>query len=82
MYDARLYCEGLCAKKRVASLQPASLAESAGQAPWACLKRVSRTLGNLRVPEARLLGAALVTRDERILEYGRQGHVRVIDATP
>lgn len=34
------------------------------------------------IATARLLGAALVTRDERILEYARQGHVRVVDATP
>lgn len=34
------------------------------------------------IATARLLGAALVTRDERILEYAAQGHVRVIDATP
>ena len=34
------------------------------------------------VATARLLGAALVTRDERILAYAKHGHVRVIDATP
>ena len=34
------------------------------------------------IATARLLGAAIVTRDERILEYARHGHVRVIDATP
>jgi len=34
------------------------------------------------IATARLVGAALVTRDERILEYAAQGHVRVIDATP
>ena len=34
------------------------------------------------IATARLLGAALVTRDERILDYSRKGHVRVLDATP
>jgi PIN domain nuclease of toxin-antitoxin system len=34
------------------------------------------------VATARLLGAALVTRDERILRYAKAGHVRVVDATP
>jgi PIN domain nuclease of toxin-antitoxin system len=34
------------------------------------------------VATARLLGASLVTRDERILQYARDGHVRVVDATP
>ena len=34
------------------------------------------------IATARLLGAALVTCDERILAYAEQGHVRVVDATP
>jgi PIN domain nuclease of toxin-antitoxin system len=34
------------------------------------------------IATARLLGAALVTCDERILSYGKQGHVRVVDASP
>jgi PIN domain nuclease of toxin-antitoxin system len=34
------------------------------------------------IATARLLGAALVTRDERILAYAEKGHVRVVDATP
>jgi PIN domain nuclease of toxin-antitoxin system len=34
------------------------------------------------IATARLLGAALVTRDERILAYGRAGHVRVVNARP
>ena len=34
------------------------------------------------IATARLLGAALVTRDERILAYAQKGHVRVVDATP
>jgi PIN domain nuclease of toxin-antitoxin system len=36
----------------------------------------------LLIATARFMGAALVTRDERILSYARQGHVRVVDATP
>ena len=34
------------------------------------------------IATARLLGAALVTCDERILAYAKQGHVRIVDATP
>lgn len=34
------------------------------------------------IATARLLGAALVTCDERILAYAKKGHLRVIDATP
>jgi PIN domain nuclease of toxin-antitoxin system len=34
------------------------------------------------IATARLLGAALVTCDERILAYAKRGHVRVVDATP
>ncbi len=34
------------------------------------------------IATARLLGAALVTCDARILAYAAHGHVRVIDATP
>ena len=34
------------------------------------------------IATARLTGAALVTCDERILTYAKQGHVKVIDATP
>lgn len=34
------------------------------------------------IATARLLGATLVTCDERILAYAKQGHVRVADATP
>jgi PIN domain nuclease of toxin-antitoxin system len=34
------------------------------------------------IATARLLGATLVTRDERILDYAKQGHVKVLDATP
>jgi PIN domain nuclease of toxin-antitoxin system len=34
------------------------------------------------VATARQLGAALVTRDERLLTYGKHGHVKVVDATP
>jgi len=34
------------------------------------------------IATARLLGAALVTRDEAILAYAKKGHVRVVDATP
>ena len=34
------------------------------------------------VATARLMGAALVTRDERILAYAKKGHVKVVDATP
>jgi len=34
------------------------------------------------IATARLLGAALVTCDERILSYAKHGHVRVVDATP
>ncbi len=34
------------------------------------------------IATARLLGAALVTCDERILAYARKGHVKVVDATP
>lgn len=33
------------------------------------------------IATARLLGAALVTCDERILAYARKGHVRVVDAS-
>ena len=33
------------------------------------------------VATARLAGAALVTCDERVLEYARQGHVRAVDAS-
>ena len=36
----------------------------------------------LLIATARLTGAALVTRDERILAYAKKGHVRVVDATP
>jgi PIN domain nuclease of toxin-antitoxin system len=31
---------------------------------------------------ARRIGASLVTRDERILEYARSGHLSVVDASP
>ena len=34
------------------------------------------------IATARLLGAALVTCDERILRYAKKGHVKVVDATP
>lgn len=34
------------------------------------------------IATARLLGASLVTCDQRILTYAKAGHVRVIDATP
>jgi PIN domain nuclease of toxin-antitoxin system len=34
------------------------------------------------IATARQLGAAIVTCDERILGYARQGHVRVVDARP
>ena len=34
------------------------------------------------IATARLLGASLVTCDERILAYAKKGHVRVVDATP
>jgi PIN domain nuclease of toxin-antitoxin system len=34
------------------------------------------------VATARSLGAAIVTRDERILAYAKQGHVKAVDATP
>jgi len=34
------------------------------------------------VATARRMGATLVTRDTRILDYGRQGLLSVIDATP
>jgi len=34
------------------------------------------------IATARLLGAALVTCDERILTYAKQGYVKVVDATP
>jgi len=34
------------------------------------------------IATARLLGAALVTCDERILAYAKRGHVRIVDATP
>ena len=34
------------------------------------------------IATARLMGAALVTRDERILGYAKKGHVKVVDATP
>jgi PIN domain nuclease of toxin-antitoxin system len=34
------------------------------------------------VATARLQGAALVTRDERLLRYAKDGHLRVVDATP
>jgi PIN domain nuclease of toxin-antitoxin system len=34
------------------------------------------------IATARLLGAALVTCDVRILTYAKKGHVRVVDATP
>lgn len=34
------------------------------------------------IATARQLGAAIVTCDERILGYAKQGHVRVVDATP
>ena len=30
---------------------------------------------------ARVLGATLVTRDERLLEYGGTGHIKVLDAS-
>ena len=33
------------------------------------------------IATARLLGAALVTCDERILAYAKKGHVKVVDAT-
>ena len=32
------------------------------------------------IATARALGAALVTRDSEILDYGAQGHVKVVDA--
>ena len=34
------------------------------------------------IATARLLGAALVTRDERILDYAKKGHLKVLDARP
>ena len=34
------------------------------------------------IATARLLGAALVTCDKRILAYAKKGHVKVVDATP
>jgi PIN domain nuclease of toxin-antitoxin system len=34
------------------------------------------------IATARQLGAAIVTCDERILRYARDGHVRVVDARP
>ena len=34
------------------------------------------------IATARRMGATLVTRDSKILEYGRQGLLSVIDATP
>lgn len=34
------------------------------------------------IATARRVGARLVTRDTRILEYGGHGHVSVLDATP
>ena len=34
------------------------------------------------IATARLLGAALVTCDESVLEYAKKGHVRIVDATP
>jgi PIN domain nuclease of toxin-antitoxin system len=34
------------------------------------------------VATARLTGAALVTCDARVVAYGKQGHVRVVDARP
>ena len=34
------------------------------------------------IATARLTGAALVTCDKHILTYAKQGHVRVVDATP
>ena len=34
----------------------------------------------LLVATARLMGAALVTCDERLLKYAQQGHVRAVDA--
>src|SRR4029079_11699646 len=33
------------------------------------------------IATARLTGAALVTCDDRVLSYAKQGHVRVLDAT-
>ena len=34
------------------------------------------------IATARRIGASLVTRDERVLAYGRSGHLSVVDATP
>lgn len=34
------------------------------------------------IATARHIGAVLVTRDRRILDYGALGHVRALDATP
>jgi PIN domain nuclease of toxin-antitoxin system len=34
------------------------------------------------IATARLIGAALVTRDDAVLAYAKKGHVRVVDATP
>jgi len=34
------------------------------------------------IATARSMGATLVTRDRRILDYGREGHLRVLDASP
>jgi PIN domain nuclease of toxin-antitoxin system len=34
------------------------------------------------IATARQLGASLVTCDEAMLSYARQGHLRVVDATP
>jgi PIN domain nuclease of toxin-antitoxin system len=33
------------------------------------------------IATARLIGAALVTCDERLLAYGKAGHVRIVDAS-
>lgn len=34
------------------------------------------------IATARSLGAAVVTCDERMLAYAKQGHIKVVDATP
>ena len=40
----------------------------------------SPVIGPLLIATARAIGATLLTRDAGILAYGREGHVRVLDA--
>ena len=61
---------------RLAELTPEIAIDGAGLKGLATGDPVDRLL----IATARHYGATLVTRDERILDYGAAGHVRVMDA--